>query len=538
MYILVLLFQITIPTGNVDSLLKVLELKMEKRAFYDSKKESRIKTLIQAGANTTDLNESYLIFDKVVSEYQFYDFNNALKTLEANIERARLLSNNVYLNKSQLQLSLLLVDSGRYKESIDALSEIKRDSLPKVLLNDYYLAYEEAYSGLFFNTTVKQSKALYSKLYELYSDSLYSRVDLDSEIALRLKEKQYRDARNLAAAMVINNKRLSRTQMGSREFSLITFERSLLHELRGHVDKQKETLILSAISDIETSIKDNASLGTLAKIYFGEGDVERAHKYINFSFDDAQFYNSQLRFVNIANSLPVITKSYEELRSTQKKKLEIYLISISVLALFLIGSVYLVFKQIKKVTVARNKLSIANEKLIDFNSKLNHTNEDLKRLYKELSESNKVKEHYIGTFLNLYSEYITKLDVYRKLVSKYVKANQMNSLLELSKSKQLIVEELEIFNKNFDSSFLHIHPNFVSEVNKLLKPDSNIVLVDQHTLNTELRILALIKLGITSSSRIALILRYSVNTIYNYRANIKSLAIDKAAFEDLIKEIP
>lgn len=537
MYILLLLFQITIPSGDLDSLLRVLESKMEKRAFYDSKKENRIKTLVQNGANTTDLNEAYLIFDDVVSEYQFYDFDKALKTLEANIERARLLSNNVYLNKSKLQLSLLLVDSGRYKESIDALNEIKRDSLPKVLLNNYYLAYEEAYSGLFFNTTVKQSKTLYSKLYESYSDSLYSRVDAESEIALRLKEKQYRDARNLAAAMVINDKRLSRVQMGSREFSLITFERSLLHELRGNLDKQKETLILSAISDIEASIKDNASLGTLAKIYFSEGDVERAHRYINFSFDDAQFYNSQLRFVNIANSLPVITKSYEELRSSQKRKLEIYLLSISILAVFLIGSIYLVFKQIKKVTIARNKLTVANEKLIDFNSKLNHTNEDLKRLYKELSESNKVKEHYIGTFLNLYSEYITKLDVYRKLVSKYVKANQMNSLLELSKSKQLIVDELEIFNKNFDSSFLHIHPNFVDEVNKLIKSDSKIVLVDNKTLNTELRILALIKLGITSSSRIALILRYSVNTIYNYRASIKSMAVDKASFEDLIKEI-
>lgn len=537
MYILLLLFQITIPSGDLDSLLRVLESKMEKRAFYDSKKENRIKTLVQNGANTTDLNEAYLIFDDVVSEYQFYDFDKALKTLEANIERARLLSNNVYLNKSKLQLSLLLVDSGRYKESIDALNEIKRDSLPKVLLNNYYLAYEEAYSGLFFNTTVKQSKTLYSKLYESYSDSLYSRVDAESEIALRLKEKQYRDARNLAAAMVINDKRLSRVQMGSREFSLITFERSLLHELRGNLDKQKETLILSAISDIEASIKDNASLGTLAKIYFSEGDVERAHRYINFSFDDAQFYNSQLRFVNIANSLPVITKSYEELRSSQKRKLEIYLLSISILAVFLIGSIYLVFKQIKKVTIARNKLTLANEKLIDFNSKLNHTNEDLKRLYKELSESNKVKEHYIGTFLNLYSEYITKLDVYRKLVSKYVKANQMNSLLELSKSKQLIVDELEIFNKNFDSSFLHIHPNFVDEVNKLIKSDSKIVLVDNKTLNTELRILALIKLGITSSSRIALILRYSVNTIYNYRASIKSMAVDKASFEDLIKEI-
>ena len=113
----------------------------------------------------------------------------------------------------------------------------------------------------------------------------------------------------------------------------------------------------------------------------------------------------------------------------------------------------------------------------------------------------------------------------------------MNALLKLSKSKELIDEELQIFNKNFDSSFLHIHPNFVNDVNKLLKPDNQIILVDKTVLNTELRILALIKLGITNSSRIAKILRYSVNTIYNYRAAINKSAIDKENFEKMIKSV-
>jgi DNA-binding CsgD family transcriptional regulator len=221
--------------------------------------------------------------------------------------------------------------------------------------------------------------------------------------------------------------------------------------------------------------------------------------------------------------MPLINKAYEDKTAKQKERLQRSLVLISLLTAFLLIAVYFIYKQVRKISFARNELKIANE--------------DLKKIYNELSEVDKVKEHYIGSFINLYSEYISKLDVYRKLVSKYVNANQMNALLKLSKSKQLIDEELEIFNKNFDSSFLHIYPNFADSVNKLLQDDKQILIEDISKLNTELRILALIKLGIISSSKIAKILRYSVNTIYNYRAAIKNMAKDKTSFEEMVKAI-
>lgn len=510
---------------------------MSNKRFYDQQKEERIKTLELKSLNAKNLKETYVIYNKIIKEYEYYKFDNELEYIEKNIEIAEKLEDSLYLNETKLMLSLLLVDTGRYKESIDALNEIDRQSLPKSLINNYYIAYKEGFSGLSYNTTVKRSKALYSQLYTAYQDSLYQRLDPSSEESLRLKEKQYRDSRQLDMGLAINTKRLDGLSIGSRDYSLVTFERSLLYELKNDREKQKQYLALSAISDIEASVKDNASIGTLAKILFTEGDIERAHNFINFSFDDAVFYNSQLRYVNIANNLPMITKAYNERSAKQREKLKNSLLFISLLAGFLSIAIYLVFKQIKKVSLAKNKLKNANEKLKDFNIKLNESNEGLKKLYLELSEVDKVKEKYIGTFLNLYSEYITKLDVYRKLVRKYVNANQTNALLELSKSKQFIDEELEIFNKNFDKSFLHIHPDFVSQVNKLLKGDEQIILADSSKLNTELRILALLKLGITSSSRIAKILRYSVNTIYNYRAAIKNSAKDKTKFEDMIKNM-
>lgn len=531
-------FQNSYSSKSSDSLISILESKMDNREIYDQQKEKRISILRDKASMTNSLKEKYLIFNEIIEEYEFYSFDKALEYLEKNIEIAEKLNDNLYVNKTKLSLSLLLVDSGRYKESIDALNEIQRDSLSASLINNYYIAYKEGYSGLSYYTSVIRSKAHYSLLYTAYQDSLYSRLDPNSEELLRLKEKQYRDKRQLAEALIINTQRLKDVKMGSRGFSLITFERSLLYELDNNIEKQKKYLILSAISDIEASVKDSASIGVLASIMFREDDIDRAHRYINFSFDDAEFYNSRLRFINIANNLPMITKAYGVRSAKQKAKLKKFLMYISLLAGFLSIAIYLVFKQVKKVSQARNKLKTVNEKLKDFNLKLNSSNEELKRLYLELSDSDKIKEYYIGNFLNLYSEYIDKLDVYRKLVRKYIVTNKTNDLLELTKSKQVVKNEINLFYKNFDESFLHIYPNFIEDVNRLLEPDGQLIVKKGEALNTELRILALIRLSITSSSKISKILRYSVNTIYNYRVKIRNSAIgDRNSFENMIENL-
>lgn len=517
------LFQELVFCQNIDSLISVLEHKMEKQKVFDKAKENQIKRLLDDYFKTNVLEEKIRVNDELFKLYQYYNFDNSLKYIEKNIELANQLNNKILINDAILKMSMVLVNTGRYKESIDALSEIDRNSLQKPLFENYFYALKEGYSGLAYSTSVKSRQLKYNHLYNIYKDSLYLELKPNSDEALRLKEKEYRDSRNIEIAFKINNNRLEKVSIGTRLFSLITFERSLLYEMTGNQIKQKEYLILSAISDIQASVKDNASLGTLAKILFNESDIDRAYRYINFSYDDAEFFNSNLRFVNIANTMPLITKAYEDKSAKQKKQLQELVISIGLLSIFLIFAIYSLYKQVVKVSKARNELKILNE--------------DLKSLYDKLSKVDKIKEHYIGSFLNLYSEYISKLDSYRKLVSKYVNNNQMNALLKLSKSKQLIDEELEIFNKNFDESFLHIHPNFIESVNKLLKPENQLSIHNSSKLNTELRILALIKLGITRSSNIAKILRFSVNTIYNYRAAINNRALDKDTFEDSLKYI-
>tara|TARA_R110002049_G_scaffold231291_1_gene403642 strand:- start:7963 stop:9597 length:1635 start_codon:yes stop_codon:yes gene_type:complete len=540
--VLLLLFlfsSVTYSSNELDSLLVILEQEMLKQNDYDNLKELKIENLkkLLSDKNITPENK-YFIVSKIIAEYEYYSFDSTLYYIEQNLSLAKEIGNGGFEKETMLRLSKLLARSGRYKESIDKLNEIDRNSLPKELLKGYYYNYKEIYSELSFYSKVKSNKQLYTNLYAAYKDSLLAYVKPNSLDYLSIKEKDYRDSGNLDKALQINSQRLALAKMGTRDFSIAAFERSYTSAwFYGNSLEQKKYLILSAISDIKGSVKDNASLTSLAVLLFEEGNVDKAHDYIDFSFEDAKFYNSQLRFLNISNVLPVISKSYENISLLQKAKLKRLLIFISFLSIILVVALISIFMQYKKLGVARNELKMANTQLKDLNDKLSFTNKDLKRLYEELSVSDRIKEHYIGTFLNLYSDYINKLDTYRKMVKKYIITNKTGALLELTKSKQVIEKELHLFYENFDKSFLHIYPNFVEELNALLLEDKKITVKEGKGLNTELRIFALIRLGITNSSKISKILRYSVNTIYNYRVKIRNGAINREEFENMVKKI-
>ena len=542
LFILLLITPFVSNSQNIDSLIVVLEEKMSKRNEYDLSKEERINSLKKILEDPkASLENQYYITNRLIDEYEYYSFDATLSYIEKNLKLANGLENNLFIQESTLRLARLLATSGRYDESIKLLEDINTSNLSEDLIREYYITYKRCYYELRNISRVNNISAKYNQLYFSYKDSLdnqISKLGENSKLYLEVAEQNYRDDLNTKKALEINKKRLTLVKMGSREYAMITFNRSYMsHEIDGNRINQKKFLILSAISDIQSSVKDNASMTNLAVILFEEGDVKRAHKYIDFSFEDAKFYNSKLRFLDISNVLPVISKSYEIENLYQSDKLKKQLIFISFLSAILMITLFFIFRQNKKIKQGREYLKTANLQLKDLNEQLSFTNKDLKRLYEELSSVDLIKEQYIGTFLNLYSEYIDKLDVYRKTVSKHIITNKTKDLLELTKSKKIIESELNIFYNNFDKSFLHIYPNFIESFNALLKEHKKIIVKEDNSLTVELRIFALIRLGITNSSKISKILRYSVNTIYNYRVKIRNIAIDRENFEDNIKKI-
>ena len=319
---------------------------------------------------------------------------------------------------------------------------------------------------------------------------------------------------------------------------LVTYHRSLIYKYLGDKIREKQNLCLSAISDIRSAIKDHASLWMLAQLLYENGDMERAYQYMRFSWNATKFYNARLRSWQSADVLSLIDKTYQAMIEKQNDRLQQYLVLITALLVLLIGALGYIYRQMKKLAVARNHLQTANHQLNQLNEELQQMNACLTSTNAELSESNQIKEEYIARFIKLCSTYINRLDAYRRMVNKKVSAGQIAELLKITRSQDALDEELEELYANFDTAFLHLFPDFVKKFNALLQDNEQIILKKDELLNTELRIFALIRLGIEDSSQIAEFLRYSVNTIYNYRAKVKNKARgSREDFEDLVRKI-
>ena len=505
--------------NSLDSLYTILNQEMINSVAYNKTKELRIANLNIELENSKSLKDQYEKRKKLIDEYQYYNLNKAIENIEINLTLAKQIDDLNLNTETLLKFTQLLISSGQYKESIDILNQLNKNIISDDNIIQYYKNYADGYSRLSYYTIANDSKNKYFNLYNTYKDSLVTYFDKNSEFYLDLEEKKFRDNGQIADALTINDQRLKLVNEFSRQYSIIRFERSFLYS---GAKNRKINLILSAISDIRLSIKDNASLTDLAKISFQENDLDKAYRYINFSYEDAEFYNSLHRKTIISSTLPLITRAYESRSFIQKNELEKLLFISVTLGFILLISLLLIYKQVKRISKTSNQLKLANN--------------NLTKIYDKLSNSDRIKERYLGTFLNLYSDYINHLDMYRKMVRNHITSNKYKALLDLTKSKQIKDNELKIFYKNFDEAFLKIYPNYVTEFNSLMKENYQFILNNKNELNTELRIFALVRLGISSSSKISKILRYSVNTIYNYRAGVKNNSIDREYFELFVKK--
>lgn len=524
---------------RLDSLLNVLDKTINEHRQYVELRENRIQQLkALLSRNNLSLDDVYSLNKQLYNEYKAYVCDSAISYLNCNLDIAEKMNDTDKVVETKLLLSYLFASSGMYKESIDILNSIKRNILKSSFLENYYLCYDHVYGELSFYTHDKRSSAKYSDISWKYKDSLYAILDKESELYLNMKETRQRDFGEPQKALETNMKRLQRVEFGTPEYALVTFHRALDYSKLEDNEQRKIYLALSAISDLHSAIKDNASLWELANLIYKDGDVDRSYKYIRHSLDDANFFNARLRNFQISGILSIIDKTYQMKSEKQKDELRFYLILISLLSVLLIAAIMYIYKQMNKLSVARNNLQDVNGQLNILNRELSEMNEQLKSANLDLSESNHVKEEYIGHFLSLCSTYIDKLESFRKMVTKKLTTGQVAELLKITKSTDIQENELKEFYANFDNTFLHLYPSFVEDFNSLLIDGEKIVLKKGELMNTELRIFALIRLGIDDSSKIADFLRYSVNTIYNYRAKVKNKAkVSREDFENLVMRI-
>ncbi len=542
-YLLLLLF-VSFPVFSwadktLDSLLNVLNQTIQEHETYVAQRESRIQHLKElAGEAAANSVEHYNLNNQLYKEYRAFICDSAIHYLNKNIRMANNLQDTGREIESKLQLSLLLSSTGMYTESIDVLKSVDRPKVSSHLITDYYTCFDHVYGEMGFYTQDKSLSGYYWNISSAYKDSLYAILPPDSEEYLVMRETLLRDRHQYDEALEINNRRLATAEPNTPQYALVTYHRSLIYKYTGDKTKEKQNLCLSAISDIRSAIKDHASLWMLAQLLYEDGDMERAYQYMRFSWNATKFYNARLRSWQSADVLSLIDKTYQAMIEKQNDRLQQYLLLITALLVLLIGALGYIYRQMKKLADARNHLQTANNQLNALNEELRQMNDCLTSTNTELSESNQIKEEYIARFIKLCSTYINRLDAYRRMVNKKISSNQIADLLKITRSQDALDEELDELYANFDTAFLHLFPDFVKKFNALLQDNEQIILKKDELLNTELRIFALIRLGIEDSSQIAEFLRYSVNTIYNYRAKVKNKARgSRDDFEDIVRKI-
>jgi tetratricopeptide (TPR) repeat protein len=331
-----------------------------------------------------------------------------------------------------------------------------------------------------------------------------------------MKGTDLQDAKNTFEYW-INNYRFS-----EHEFAIAASSIGYLNTLLGNNDQATDWLIKAAMADIKSSTKETVALRNLSDLIYKKGDVVTAYRYINLALEDATFYNARHRKIEIAKILPIIEG--EKLHAVEKQKtvLEIYAALITLLIIVVLIFAYVIFKQLGKLKQAKSIIQEINQNLMGTNLKL--------------TESNRIKEEYIGYFFNINSEYIEKMATFQKAVHRKVVSKQYDDLINIVKNSDLKIERENMF-LTFDKIFVKLFPSFVKEFNALFREEDHMLLKGDELLNPDLRIFALMRLGIKDHEKIAKFLDYSVNTIYTYKTKIKSKSIFKEHFDEKIMDI-
>jgi hypothetical protein len=521
-------------SGTADSIFDKLNDAIKNKQKYVLLKEERILNFKKIKSDDLSKEQEYNYNKTLYAEYQKFNSDSAILYIKKNLLIASELQNPALSDLAKLQLANLYSSSGKYRESESILKSINKKSLAKSLLPTYYVVYREFFEHYNANSV----SSYYIEQIGKYRDSLLGVLNPKTlnfkinQIQKNIFDKKFTIALKQLSVL------LKDTKEEDSQYAMITYLFGKIYEAENQLELRKKYYALSATADIINANKDNASLQELALVFYEIGDVDMAYKLTQSAIEDALYCNVQFRTLLMSEIYSIINTAYLEREAQRKTELQLYLILISLLSGFLIMAVIYVYRQMKKVSRIRGELFITSQKLAELNKDITETNSQLQERNAQLSESNHIKEEYIAHFFSLCSSYINKLENYRIILNKKAALRQFDEIYKMLKSTTLVEKELEELYENFDVIFLNLYPTFVKDFNTLLINEEQIVLKQGELLNTELRIFALIRLGITDSVKIAAFLRYSLSTIYNYRTKARNkAAVSRNDFEEAVMKI-
>ena len=516
-------------TDIVDEqhLLKLLDEYIDRRELYTEQKEEKIKQL-KLKLRIADNDKSRLsILNDIYREYYTYRYDSAMVYANRGLALSQSESNAYYTTLNRINRAAVLSTGGFYSQAETLLNEIGEKNVPQQLKQYYYYTttwlynYWESFCDKsefkdychqkrqhYLRLTVNTTHSNYVGLYAYLSGELAFLENPLSKTVLR----HY--------TTTLNNSPVNSRVHASAAYGAARYYREM-----GNMQLYEKYIVEAAISDMVCPLKENLALQELSTYLYKKDAkyADRAARYIYVSMEDARFYNNRLRMLEISNILPIIATANQEALAHKERIVRGVLAVVSFLSLVLLGMALLGYKQTKWLARSRREVKNQNLKLTELNEKLIATNHR--------------RETYMRLFMDISAVYIRKLIEYRKLVGRKIKANQTADLLKTINSYTLAEEEATTFYTRFDRAFIELYPGFVDELNHLLLPDAKIELPSPNSLTTEVRIFALMRLGVTDSQEIATLLFYSTQTIYNYKSAMRTRAINRETFDEDINRL-
>ena len=500
-----------------------------------AEKERRVAN-IKDGVRGIKLSpeQQYDLNQRLYDEYVAYKFDSAFYYIEKNVNALSSSADHDRFAASAVRMAHILAVTGLFDRARRLLDKVNPDSISDQQKIAYYTQQSEL--NLYRSEMAQFTNYFYDyiKRAQYYRQLVMQIAPKDSYDYVFNRATYICEAGDTEEAIRILEAYLNKTEQGTRIYSIITSTLAFFYQNKGVSEKQEYYLLLSAISDERSAIRENNSLRSLSELLMDRGNYDDAYRYLLQAISEAKFYGSRIRLMQVGRMAPQILQLYDAERTRTQQRTSFLLMVISFISIILAGIIVYTL-------ILYRKKHAAGLKIIEMNKMLASHSEEIESVNTQMKEANRIKEEYIGRFLELSSQLISDSEQRLKQLNRLARERKLEELYAELKTMEPVNKGIRKFHSHFDTAFLNIYPNFISEVNNLLNPECRFDVEQDGTpvkhLSTELRVLALIRLDITDNQEIADILRSSITTIYTYRSKIKARAINKESFEDDVRKI-
>lgn len=478
--------------------------------------------------------QQYDLNQRLYDEYVAYKFDSAFYYIEKNVNALSASADHDRFAASAVRMAHILAVTGLFDRARRLLDKVNPDSISDQQKIAYYTQQSEL--NLYRSEMAQFTNYFYDyiKRAQYYRQLVMQIAPKDSYDYVFNRATYICEAGDTEEAIRILEAYLNKTEQGTRIYSIITSTLAFFYQNKGVSEKQEYYLLLSAISDERSAIRENNSLRSLSELLMDRGNYDDAYRYLLQAINEAKFYGSRIRLMQVGRMAPQILQLYDAERTRTQQRTSLLLMVISIISIILAGIIVYTL-------ILYRKKHAAGLKIIEMNKMLASHSEEIESVNTQMKEANRIKEEYIGRFLELSSQLISDSEQRLKQLNRLARERKLEELYAELKTMEPVNKGIRKFHSHFDTAFLNIYPNFISEVNNLLNPECRFDVEQDGTpvkhLSTELRVLALIRLDITDNQEIADILRSSITTIYTYRSKIKARAINKESFEDDVRKI-